>query len=158
MPPRHTLRTRFFHFLFRRTRSLTLGVRGMVVNDRNEILLVRHTYVPGWHFPGGGVEKGETAEEALEREVFEEAGIVITRPPELFGIYSNHQSFRNDHVLFYRIRNWEQGEATSVGEIEETGFFPVDSLPEGTGPATLERVREVFLMQDKSRFWSIEVE
>ena len=55
------LRARLFHLYFLIRRPLTLGVRA-VIHDReaNAILLIRHTYVPGWQLPGGGVEVGET--------------------------------------------------------------------------------------------------
>jgi ADP-ribose pyrophosphatase YjhB (NUDIX family) len=56
---------------------MTLGVRGVVLDDRNQIFLIRHTYVPGWHLPGGGVETGETALDALGRELREEACIAV---------------------------------------------------------------------------------
>ena len=41
-------------------KPITLGVRAVVVNDKNEILLVKHTYQNNWFLPGGGVDKGET--------------------------------------------------------------------------------------------------
>jgi hypothetical protein len=47
------LRSRLFHTWFLLRRPMTLGVRG-IVHDRlnNKVLLIRHTYVPGWHLPG----------------------------------------------------------------------------------------------------------
>jgi 8-oxo-dGTP pyrophosphatase MutT (NUDIX family) len=60
-----TLLSRILHTYFLMSRGLTIGVRAIVRSDDGKFLLVRHTYIPGWHFPGGGVEKGETAERAL---------------------------------------------------------------------------------------------
>ena len=72
------LRARLFHLYFRLKRPMTLGVRGLVHDaDRNSVFLIRHTYVPGWQLPGGGVEVGETVVEALERELFEEGNIEL---------------------------------------------------------------------------------
>ncbi len=54
------LKLRLMHWSFLVARPMTLGVRGIVVSADEEILLVRHGYLSGWHFPGGGVEVGET--------------------------------------------------------------------------------------------------
>ena len=48
-----------------RLKGLTLGVRAQVYDAAGRVLLIRHSYLPGWHFPGGGVEFGETAPEAM---------------------------------------------------------------------------------------------
>lgn len=149
-----SLRNRLFQQIFRLTRSLTLGVRGIVQDTNGRVLLIRHTYTPGWHFPGGGVEKNETAEFALARELVEEAGIQITGRPRLFGVYSNKALFPNDHVLVYVIENWSQVPATSKGEIAETGFFALDDLPDGITEGTASRLKEVFENQPVSAYWS----
>ena len=52
------------------TRPMSLGVRAIVINPDDEVLLVRHGYVSGWHFPGGGVEVGEACIESLTRKNF----------------------------------------------------------------------------------------
>ncbi|MGE0237798.1 MAG: NUDIX domain-containing protein, partial [Parvibaculaceae bacterium] len=58
-------------------RGMTLGVRAAIFDDQDRVFLVRHSYAPGWLFPGGGVERGETIYDALRRELVEEGGIVI---------------------------------------------------------------------------------
>jgi len=64
-----------------------VAVCGLIRNDKNEVLLIKHP-VRGWDIPGGQVETGEDLIEALERETFEETGIRI-RVERLLSIYSN---------------------------------------------------------------------
>jgi len=139
---------------WRLTRSLTMGVQALVLDDHRRVLLVRHSYRPGWHMPGGGIEKGETAAVALARELEEEAGIALSEPPQLFGVYANFASFPNDHVAFYVARAWQQ-QRTPVpnGEIVETGFFPIDALPPDTAGATRRRLAEVLHGAPQSDRW-----
>lgn len=147
------LRSRAFQAWWRLARPLTLGVRGVVIDNEGRVLLVRHTYVPGWHFPGGGVEKGETAAHALGRELVEEAGIVLTEPARLVSIHANHSAFPNDHVLLYRADRWTRGPASGHGEIAETGFFDPGALPEGVTGGTRRRLAELFAGAAPSDTW-----
>jgi ADP-ribose pyrophosphatase YjhB (NUDIX family) len=132
----------FFQAYGRLSRGATLGVRGLALDERGRVLLVEHTYIHGWHLPGGGVERGETAEQAVAKEMMEEAGVAIIGRPRLLSIHDNSRKFPGDHVLFYRIDAWRQAEPTQRGEISQIGFFAPDALPEGTTRATRQRIRE----------------
>ena len=66
---------RLMHFYWRFSRAMTVGVRGMVLDGEGRVFLIKHSYVDGWHMPGGGVEVGETLLEALTRELAEEGNI-----------------------------------------------------------------------------------
>lgn len=127
----------------RRTRGMTLGVRALLVAG-GTVILVRHTYAPGWYLPGGGVERGESAGEALRREVGEEAGMRLTGRPVLFGLYRNAAADPRDHVAFFVCREFEPlaGHRRPRREIADHAAFPLDALPDDATRATRARIRE----------------
>jgi 8-oxo-dGTP pyrophosphatase MutT (NUDIX family) len=134
----------FFHFYWRFVRGMTLGVRGVVLDQENRVFMVKHSYVAGWHLPGGGVEVGETILEALKREVSEEGCIELTGEPVLLGLFFNAHVSRRDHVAVYIIRQFRQTRIPEPNrEIVATGFFDAKALPEGTTPGTRLRISEV---------------
>ena len=135
--------TRIVHRWFRLVRSMTLGVRAACLDEEGRIFLVRHSYVPGWHMPGGGIERGETALAALEKELSEEGNLVLAAKPELFAVYFNTRTSDRDHVLFYRCRVRQTFPKVADREILEAGFFPLDALPEGVTSATKRRIAEL---------------
>jgi 8-oxo-dGTP pyrophosphatase MutT (NUDIX family) len=148
------LRSRVFHLYFVATRPMTLGVRAAVFDEAGRIFLVRHTYVAGWHFPGGGVEPGETALDALSRELLEEGAIALEEEPRLHGFYFNRSVSRRDHVALYVVRRFTQAAPpTPNREIAETGFFACDNLPEGASRATRARLNEILKDAAPTRLW-----
>ena len=135
---------RLFHLYWRFARGMTLGVRGIVVDADGKVFLVKHSYVAGWHLPGGGVEVGETFGEALQRELFEEGRIALSGEPVLHGIFLNSHVSRRDHVAIYVIRAFTQDRPPEPNhEIIATGFFAIDALPEDTTLGTRLRIAEV---------------
>lgn len=136
---------RAFHLYWRMSRGLTLGVRGVVVNAAGDVFLVKHSYVPGWHFPGGGVEPGETLDRALARELEEEGSIAVTGPARLHGVFFNAHVSDRDHVAVYLVRDFQMtGTPITDREIIESGFFPRHALPQETTRATRARLAEIF--------------
>lgn len=149
------LRGKLFHFYFRIKRPMTLGVRALVHNEQDDtVFLIRHTYVPGWQLPGGGVETGETLVEALANELREEGNIDLTGSPKLFAMYFNRRMSKRDHVALYVCTQFRQTTPKLPDhEIAESGFYPIDRLPQGTTRATRERLAEVFGGADISQVW-----
>ena len=131
------------HGYFSLSRGMTLGVRAACFNADGQIFLVRHTYVPGWYMPGGGVERNETALEALTKELREEGNLALTAPPKLFHVYFNRRISPRDHVLLYRAEVEQTAPRLPDREICESGFFDLEALPKDVTAATLRRLSEL---------------
>jgi len=145
---------RGMHFYWRFSRAATLGSRAMVIDGAGRIFLVKHTYVDGWHLPGGGVETGETLLEALTRELAEEGNIQLGAAPQLYSVYFNRRTSRRDHVALFIVRDFRQdGNPKPNHEIAEHAFFPIDALPEDASRATRALVAEVFGGAAISELW-----
>lgn len=145
---------RVVHTIALFTRPMTLGARILVTDDEDRILLLEHTYVPGWYLPGGGVDRGETTFAAANRELVEETGIAADGL-SLFGFYYNVSGSRRDHVALFVARGWTRKRDIRIPnrEIRQIGFFPRNSLPKGTTLSTKRRLAEVFDQAPVSEFW-----
>lgn len=135
-------------------RPMTLGVRALIVDCDQRVLLVRHSYIPGFYLPGGGVEGGETLLDALTREIAEEANVELQGLPTLHGVYLNRSVSPRDHVALYVVRDFRlTGPHVADHEIVEAGFFPHDALPASATPATRARIAEALLGAPTSPYW-----
>jgi len=157
----HSLRKRFepalrrmFHLYWRFARGMTLGVRAVVLDGENRVFLVKHSYVSGWHLPGGGVEVGETFGDALRRELVEEGRIEMLGEPVLHGVFLNSHVSRRDHVAVYLVRHFSQDRPPEPNrEIVASGFFEPGALPAETTEGTRLRISEVLENRPPIAIW-----
>ena len=142
------------HQYWRFSRPVTLGVRAIVTDDRDRIFLVKHTYVRGWHLPGGGVERGETVAQAVKKELGEEANIEVRSEPVLLGLLKNELASKRDHVALFHVSQFRQESLPAPNrEIRQSGWFAHQALPEGTTPATRRRIQEFFEGNRPPPYW-----
>ena len=144
---------RVIHFYFGLTRGMTIGVRAACFDEAGRVFLVRHSYVAGWHMPGGGVERHETVEEALAKELREEGNLEMTTRPQLFQLYFNRTASKRDHVVFYSVHVTQSAPRPPDREIVECGFFALDALPAGTTKATRNRLLELRGDLPPAQYW-----
>lgn len=146
--------TAMFRPIWRMRRGLTLGAQGAIIDAEGRVLLVRHSYRPGWWFPGGGVEWGETLLTALTRELEEEVGVTLTSEPALHGMFANFSNFPGDHIAVFVVRHWRRnGDYRKRGEIAEARMFAWQDLPERVDPGTRARIAEIFDGARLSALW-----
>jgi len=136
-------------------RPVTLGVKGIVRDAEGRFLLIRPSYLPGWHLPGGGVGRGEALDEAVRRELREEVS-VDAGAVRLFGVYTNFREWKSDHIVCFVVEEWRPtGAPHRAHEIESFRFFAPDDLPAETTPATRARIAEVVAGRAPGFRWQV---
>src|SRR5215472_16377337 len=131
---------------------VVFGVCAIAQDSDGRILLVKHTYQPGWLFPGGGVGRGEPPEHAVARELKEEVGFVRGSAPEFVRLYTRRAGWATNVVALYRLRDVEIDFRTNW-EISEARFFAPDALPAGTPSTVRRRIAEILDGTPPSPFW-----
>lgn len=115
-----------------------VGVTGIILNDKREILLFKHTYREhAWSLPGGYLKSGEHPREALEREIKEESGLVVS-VDESLKTRTDRETARLDLCYTGVLIG---GDFIATHEVSEYGFFSQDKLP-------LLRTNQVFLINE----------
>ncbi len=129
-----------------------MGASAIVEDADGRVLLVRHSYLPGWHFPGGGVDRGEAPAAAVLRELREEVGLARSDPPELFGLYTRRQGWVTNFIALYRVRRATIAFRPSW---EIRGIVHADPAapPDGTTAGTKRRLAELRGTAEPSPWW-----
>lgn len=103
-----------------------IGVTGIIFNDKNEILLFKHSYrQTQWGLPGGYIKAKEHPQEALEREIEEESGLIVSVDEEL-KIRTDREQARVDICFVGKLMG---GEFRKSSEVSEARFFTFNNLP-----------------------------
>ncbi len=113
-------------------RPKTFGAK-VIITCGDEILLIRHSYASNnWTFSGGGIEKGETPEQAATRELKEELDIDILQTPTLLGTVKSNREYKHDTVYVLTVNlDLETKQRITIDEVEitEAKWFPLTNLP-----------------------------
>ena len=128
-----------------------LGVSGAVFDGEGRVLLVRHSYAPGWHLPSGGVRRGEHPDTAVRRELTEEVGL-SGGTIRSAGFYARKAGWVSAPVAFYRIDDGMVNFRANL-EIRAICFADLSAPPPGTGRGTLRRLAELSGKAEISPYW-----
>ena len=131
---------------------VAFGVAALARNAQGQILLVKHTYQPGWMLPGGGVRRAEPPVEAILRELREEVGMTRASEPDLFALYTRKAGWATNMVALYRLDDVGIAFRRNF-EIVDARFFDPHQLPVATTPPTARRIREMLGEEPRRPFW-----
>lgn len=123
-----------------------------VVEQEGKVVLVRHSYKSGWMFPGGAVDRHESPEKAVIRELKEEIGLIDSQPPELIGIYLRPGIWADNYVILYRVRDARFAFSPSW-EIRELMLTDPAAPPPGSSAATQRRLQEIYAAVPRAEHW-----
>ncbi|HLY06299.1 MAG TPA: NUDIX domain-containing protein [Rhizomicrobium sp.] len=117
------------------------GTNAIVELTNGRVVLVRHRYMPGLCFPGGGVDPGEAPSGAVIRELEEEIGLQRYDALMLFGLYARKVGWTTNHIALYRCTNAVIDFRPNI-EISEIAEVDPRDPPPDTSPATCRRLAE----------------
>lgn len=121
-------------------RKTRLGVCAIIVNEQGEILLVKHTYSDGWFLPGGAARSGENLLDAIRRELAEELSLELDSPLGVHGIFFHER--KREYISVFAFEVDKSTEVTQNWEIEDWGWYNLESLPQGLSLGAERRLLE----------------
>ena len=123
-----------------------VAVSALIFDDEGRVLLAQRRDIDWWNLPNGGMEAGETVDEALQREVMEELGVAI-EVGQLVGVYS--KPLKQEVVLAFRCRIID-GAPTPTEETRACRYFFPHELPTNTLPKHRQRIEDALLNQQQA--------
>ena len=118
----------------------TFGAKAILIHETS-ILLTKNINARYWSLPGGKIDKGETPEHCILRELQEELALCVSKTSFLLGTYSSQQEGKQDTVYVF-IVNLPSMLFEKQWELETAKWFPLNALPEDISPAALRRLEE----------------
>ena len=131
---------------------VAFGTNAIVDDKGGRVLLVRHSYMSGWHLPGGGVGVGEPPAVAVLRELTEEIGLVQSAGPEFLGLFTRKFGWVTNLVALYRVPQAQFAVVPNF-EIREVGWADPASPPDKTAPGARRRLAEFASHAPPSPYW-----
>jgi 8-oxo-dGTP diphosphatase len=118
-----------------------IGVYALIFDNEGRILLGHRRDIDWWNLPGGGMEAGETVDEAICREVYEETGLEV-KVEQLVGVYSKPQK---QEVVLTFLCHPIGGTLQATEEARENRYFTPGALPHNTLPKHRQRIEDAIL-------------
>lgn len=118
----------------------TVGSRALLLFE-DKILLVKNLNLPYWTMPGGGVARGETPQQCLKREIWEELAVSIENTEYELGTYRSSKEGKRDEIHVFVVRLLS-AKFEKQWELADAKWFPLNELPTDMSPATVGRIKE----------------
>jgi 8-oxo-dGTP pyrophosphatase MutT (NUDIX family) len=116
--------------------QIRLGCSAALLDERGQVFLTRRADDGQWCLPGGGMEAGELAVEACEREVWEETGLHV-RVKRLVGVYSHPDQLvvygdgNKAHIVALHFEaEIRDGQPALSSETTDFGYFAPEEIEE----------------------------
>lgn len=126
------------------------SIRAILKNDKQEILFIERRGSSSWGMPAGSIELGESIEECLKREVWEETGLTVEEavPIALYSSprYTQTNGFGDTYQMFefvFLVKRWSGELVQETDESTNAAFFPEDQLPNIGSPYWLQHTCDV---------------
>lgn len=130
---------------YRRVMRLSsVGVKAIVLKE-GTLLLVQQRWEDIWDLPGGLPHAGETLENAVRREVYEESGVHVHSLAEISVTYRTKAKLRNGWIVIFMANEWTQGGVPWSLEIKRRAFFKLEDLPSNMPFQTRAQMSELLI-------------